>query len=143
MRLEKRFVVQLQHGQINARINRHHGGRDFVAGLVGLDLHLAGVIDDMGVGKDSFPLDHHTRTRDFTGRFLNPRMEEIGITHRGKYFHHRVFHRVTARGGRGGRDGIGLSRFILRRGPGGPDLENGKRQRGGEEQAGAKRGRAG
>ena len=70
-------------------------------------------------------------------------MEEIGITHRGKDFDHRVFHRVIARGGRGGRNRIGLGCVILRRGPGGPGLENGKRKRGGKEQAGAERGIAG
>ena len=59
MRVKKLLVIQLEHGQINPRRDGLHRGGDFVAGLVRLDLHLAGVIDHMRVGQNAFAFDHH------------------------------------------------------------------------------------
>src|SRR5450432_838825 len=69
MRIEKRFVVELQHREINSRRNRFDGRGNLVGGLVGLHLHLTGIQNDMRVREDAFTLDHNTAAGDGSTSF--------------------------------------------------------------------------
>ena len=53
MRIEKRFIVQLKHGEINSRRNGFDSSGYFVAGLAPFYLNLAGIKHNMGIGKDA------------------------------------------------------------------------------------------
>ncbi len=86
--VEKRRVVELQHGQVDAGCYRHHGGRQLVAFRIGLDLYLTGVEHHVSVGEDALALDHDAGGRRFGGRLLGPGLEGIRIAHGGENLHH-------------------------------------------------------
>jgi hypothetical protein len=49
---EKGFVVQLEKRKIDVGRDGHDRGRNLVARVVGLDLDLAGIVNDVGVGQE-------------------------------------------------------------------------------------------
>ena len=55
--VEERLVLELEHGQVDARADRLDLRRQLVARLVALDEELAGVGDHVGVGEDPLALD--------------------------------------------------------------------------------------
>ena len=116
MRLEKGFILQLEHRQINAWGDRLNGGGDLVTRLVGLHLHLAGVEHHVSVREDAFAFDNHPAAGGLACRQLRPRLPHVRITHRGENLYHRVFdHPRLWFGGqtRASRvRGLGGSRFL-------------------------------
>jgi hypothetical protein len=63
---------------------------DFVARLVRLHLHLAGVANDVEVRENAFPLDDHSAARHFAGRLFGPGPVIIRIAHGREDFHDGV-----------------------------------------------------
>ena len=60
MRVKKFSIIQLEHRQIDSRSDGLDRGGYFISGLIRLDLHLAGIIHDMGVGQDALAFNYHT-----------------------------------------------------------------------------------
>ena len=94
MRVEKGFVVEFEHGQIDANGDRLDRRGDFVARLVGLNLHLTGVFDDVGVGQNAFALDDDATTGDSSGLTLGPRLEHVRIADSGENFDDGICHGI-------------------------------------------------
>ena len=84
--VEKRIVIELEHSQINAGGQRFDVGRELVPGLVGLDLHLAGVENQVGVGEDALALDDHAAAADLRRRLLGPGLVGIRVPDGGEDF---------------------------------------------------------
>ena len=118
MRVEERFVIQLEHGQVDARRDRHDLRGNFITRLVGLDLHLAGIKDHVGTGENPFTFDDDAATGCLMRCVLGPGFVQIGVTHGGKHLYDRVRHGVRV-----GRD-IGIRRP-------GADRDEGHREAGG------------
>jgi len=66
MRVEECFIIQLEHGEINSRRDALDRGGNFIAGLIGLHLHLAGVKRHMGARENPFAFDDDAAAGDFT-----------------------------------------------------------------------------
>ena len=92
--VEQGLVIQLEHGQVNARGDGLDGRGNLVAGLVGLHLDLAGVKHHVRVGKDAFALDDHAAAGDFARRLLGPGFVGVGIAQGGEDLDHGVFHGI-------------------------------------------------
>ena len=90
MRVEERRIVELQDGQIDAGRDGHDRCRYLVAGRVGLNLHLAGVENHVGIGQDALALDHHAGGGHLARRLLGPGLERIGIAHGREDLDHRI-----------------------------------------------------
>ena len=108
MGVEKRFVLELEHREIDARGDEFNRGRKLVAGLVGLHLHLAGIEHHVGVGEDTLPLDDDAGAGGFARGLFCPWFVGIGAAHRGEDLHHGVFYGVDVFLG-GGFGGTGES----------------------------------
>ena len=131
--IEEGRVVQFEHGEVNARRDELDRRGNFVAGLIGLHLHLAGVEHHMGARENPFALDDDAAAGDIARRFLGPGPVKIRIAHGGKHLHDRVRHRVGS-GCPGPGHGGGSGRH-LRRGRGDGDGEHDKiesQQQGGD-----------
>ena len=118
MRVEKFFIIQLEHGQIDSRSDGFHRGGYFIPGLICLDLHLAGIIHDVGIGQDAPAFNHHAAAGLIFRRVFCPWLVRIGVTHRGENLHHRIFNGAGT--GAGGGNIGGDNR---RRGFGGVETE--------------------
>src|SRR3984893_3630370 len=92
MGIEKFFVIEFKHRQIDQRRNCDNGRRDFISSLVVLYLNFAGVDDDMGVRENSFSFDYDAAASAFSRRSLFPRLVEIGTTKCAEDFDDRAFH---------------------------------------------------
>ena len=125
--VEEAVVVELEDGEVDARGDGLDGGGEFVAGLVGLDLDLAGVEDDVGVGEDAVAVDDHAAAGVVLGGLLGPGLVRIGVTHGGEHLDHR--------GLDGGRSGRGVRLDLL------GDRAGGGRGRGDVPAAGKRKGR--
>src|SRR5260370_17690800 len=63
--------------QVDSRRDAHDGGRDLVACLIGLDLHLAGIQNDVRVLQDTLAFDHPASGGHFARPLLYPPFEPI------------------------------------------------------------------
>ena len=64
MCIEKFLVFQFENGEVDPRSDGLDDGWKFVAGLIGLDLHFAGVLHDMCIGQNAFAADHDATSGD-------------------------------------------------------------------------------
>ena len=99
VRREEGLVLQLEHGEVDAGGDELEGGRQLVAGLVGLHLDLAGVEGDVGVGQDAVALDDHAGARDLDWRLLGPGPVGVGVAHGGEHLDDRVLQIGGSSGG--------------------------------------------
>src|SRR5689334_9171034 len=91
MRVKEGFIVELQHSEIDAWRNGLDGRRDFVSRLIGLDLDLAGIENDMRIGKDALAFNDYPGACHFRRGLLGPGLEKVRVANGGKDFHDRVF----------------------------------------------------
>ena len=133
MRVEEGFVLEFQHGEVDPGRDEFDGGGEFVAGLVGLHLHLTRVEGEVGVGEDALALDDDAGPGGFARSLLGPRLAEIGVAHGRENFHDGVFDAAVGGGSRGGGRG---RRLIFGRGERvkGSECEAEDEQRAGEAQ---------
>ena len=87
MRIEKFLVFQFENGKINPGSDSFDNGWKFVAGLVGLDLHFAGVLHDMRIGQNALAADHDPTGGDIVRLFFCPRSGGIRLTQGGEDFY--------------------------------------------------------
>ena len=90
MGVEEARIVELQNGEVDAGSDGDHVRRHLVAGGIGLDLHLGRVEHDVRIGQDAPAVDHDAGGGDIGGALLGPRLERVGIAHRGEHLHHRT-----------------------------------------------------
>ncbi len=92
MGFKERLIVELEHRQVDTRGNGHHGGVDFVTGLVGLNLDLAGIGDHVRVGQNAFAFNHHASAGGFGWRLFGPGFVGVWCARGGKYLDHSMGH---------------------------------------------------
>ena len=109
--VEEGFVVELEHGEVDAGRDGLDGGADLVARLVGLHLNLAGVEDDVRVGEDAAARDDRAAAGEILRGLLSPGAVGIGVARGGEDFDDAVLD-----GGVGFRRGGGGRRRRGRRG---------------------------
>ena len=93
MRIEKFLVFQFENGEIHSRRDCLHGRGKLVPRLIRLDLHFAGVLDNMRVGQNTFVADHGPAGSDFAGLFFCPRLTRIRQAKGCEDFYNRVLDR--------------------------------------------------
>ena len=80
MRIEEFLVFQFENSEVDPRSDSPDDGWKFVAGLVGLDLHFAGVLHDMCIGQNAPATDHDATGGDIVRLFFCPRSGGIRLT---------------------------------------------------------------
>src|SRR6476646_756185 len=101
VRIEKVLVFQFENSEIDPRSDSFDNSWEFVAGLVGLDLHFAGIVHNMRICQNALAADYDPTGGDIVRLFFCPRFGGIGLTEGGEDFHDRVFDRLR-RSDRGG-----------------------------------------
>jgi hypothetical protein len=85
--------IELEDREIDTRSDRLDRRRNLIPGLVGLDLHLTGVKDDMGIGQDAVTLNNDAGSRALAGSLFGPWFVGVGIANGGENFDDGVFDR--------------------------------------------------
>src|SRR5438128_263234 len=93
MRIEKFLVFQFENGEIHAWRDGLHDRGQLVPRLIRLDLHFAGVLDNMRIGQNPFAADHSPAGGDVSRLFFCPRLARIRLAKGSEDFYHRVLDR--------------------------------------------------
>jgi len=102
--IEKRFIVELQNCQVDARRDRFDARRNMARRLIGLHVNLACVFHHVRVGENTLAVDHHSGAFHLARCAFGPGPEQIGRLLAGVNLHDQVANRVLGvkRGGNNG-----------------------------------------